>query len=81
MDDDTLLPQPAAGELVGRGRSSFYADIKAGLMTRPGASGPNSQRWPAGEVRRIIRARIAGESDDAIRALVTRLHEARKVAA
>ena len=78
MDDLQLLPLPKLSEQLGRGRSSIYTDIKAGLLTRPIEVGPNSNRWPAGEVRQVIQARIAGKNPGEIRALVQRLHEARK---
>jgi prophage regulatory protein len=51
-------------------------------MTRPvKISGARAAGWPQHEISAVIDARIAGASDDEIRALVERLHEARKSAA
>jgi prophage regulatory protein len=43
--------------------------------------GPRSVGWPASEVAAINTARIAGMTDDEIRALVVKLEAARKAAA
>jgi len=80
MNDTTLLRLPAVMAERGRGRSSTYADVKAGLLTAPLSAGPRAVVWPAGEIRQLNLARIAGRSDDEIRALVRRLHEERKAA-
>jgi prophage regulatory protein len=78
MDDLTLLSIKDAFTILGRKHSSGYSDIAAGLITRPIAYGPQSKRLPLGEVRRIAAARIAGATDDEVRALVVRLHAERK---
>lgn len=80
MDDLSLLSLPKAGDLLGRGRSSIYSDVAKGLVTKPISAGPNAKRWPAGELRQIVQARISGKTDDELRELVRALH-ARRTAA
>ena len=58
-------------------RSTLYLRISQGLWTRPVKLGPRAVGWPADEVSAVNAARIAGESDEEIRALVARLHAAR----
>lgn len=81
MNDVAICRLPKACEMLGKGRSSVYKDVTAGLLTKPVAVGSNTKGWPAGELRAINLARIAGKPDGEIRELVTRLHDARLVAA
>lgn len=60
-----------------RGTTSHYRDISKGLFTHPVKMGVKVSSWPESEVEALIRARIAGKSDDEIRALVGRLEAAR----
>ena len=60
-----------------RSNTSIYNAIRAGLFTKPVATGKRSKAWPDYEVKAITRARIAGQSDDEIRELVNRLHAKR----
>lgn len=62
----------------GRSRSAHYLDIQEGLFTHPVSIGARAVGWPDHEVEAINAARIAGKSDDEIRALVKRLEAARK---
>lgn len=64
-----------------RGRSSIYRDIDNGLFTPPVRLAANSAAWPEHEVDAIDRARLAGASDDDVRALVTLMVCARRAAA
>ena len=80
-DDLTLLRVRTAFEMLGHKPSSGYMYVKDGLITDPVAYGPAGKRLPLGEIRRIAAARIAGASDDEIRALVQRLHWERKARA
>ena len=81
MDDETTLWRlPTVLSQTGRGRSSTYGDVSRGVMTRPIRIGPRSVGWPAGEVKAIMRARIAGRSETELRALVTELHASRMAA-
>jgi prophage regulatory protein len=65
----------------GRSRSSHYNDIQQGLFTRPVYIGARAVGWPAHEVATLNAARIAGKTDEEIRALVAKLEAARKSAA
>ena len=60
-----------------RSNTSIYNAIRAGLFTKPVPIGERSVGWPDFEVSAINAARIAGQSDDAIKALVNRLHAKR----
>ena len=60
-----------------RSNSSIYALIKDGLFTRPVSTQKRSVGWPDQEVESICKARVAGCTDDRIRALVDRLHQTR----
>ena len=60
-----------------RSHASIYTAIKAGTFTKPVPIGERSVGWPDYEVKAINAARIAGQSEDAIKALVNRLHAKR----
>jgi prophage regulatory protein len=60
-----------------RSNTSIYKRIRDGLWTRPVAIGQRAKAWPDYEVKAIVRARIAGQTDDEVRELVNRLHEKR----
>jgi prophage regulatory protein len=77
----TILRLPAVLRERGRSRSTHYLDIQQGLFTRPVSIGARAVGWPEHEVASLNDARIAGKSDDEIRALVTRLEAARKAVA
>ena len=57
----------------GYSRSTLYLRITQGLWPKPVSLGARAVGWPAREVWALNAARIAGKSDDDIRALVTRL--------
>ena len=61
-----------------RSHASIYTAIKEGLFTTGVLIGQRAVGWPDYEVKAIIAARIAGHGDDAIRALVVRLHAKRQ---
>jgi prophage regulatory protein len=73
----TIWRLKRALEESGKTRSPWYADIHAGLMTRPVKLSPRAVGWPATEVLAVNAARIAGETDDRIKRLVERLHAER----
>lgn len=77
----TILRLPAVLKLRGRSRSSHYADIKAGLFVKPVLIGLRATGTPDIEVDALNAARIAGKSDEEIRALVVKLEAARKASA
>jgi prophage regulatory protein len=71
-----LRPKAGAGK-CGWGRSSYYANIKAGLMVRPVAIGPRAKATPEHEIDAVLAARLAGQSDEEVRSLVKALEAAR----
>lgn len=77
----TILRLPTVKAESGYSRSTIYLRIEQGLFTKPVSLGARAVGWPAGEVAALNAARIAGKSEDEIRALVKRLEEARKVCA
>jgi len=76
---EPILRRPRVEEAIGLSRSTIYLRVSQGLFTQPVSLGPRAVGWPAGEVSAINAARIAGQSDDEIRALVAQLHSARGV--
>ena len=76
-----LIRLPLTCTVMGLSRSALYAQMAASLMTRPVKTGLRTAAFPASEVEAVIAARVAGQSDDAIRALVQRLHADRRIAA
>jgi prophage regulatory protein len=58
--------------------ASIYTAARNGLFTKSIKIGERSVGWPAYEVQAIVNARIAGDSTNAIRRLVDRLHLERK---
>jgi len=74
----TILRLPEVLRERGRSRSAHYLDIQQGLFTRQVAIGMRAVGWPADEVAILNAARIAGKTDDEIRALVEQLESARK---
>lgn len=77
----TIHRLPAVKSESGLSRSTIYLRIAQGLWTKPISLGPRAVGWPAGEVAALNAARIAGKSDEEIRALVAKLEAARKAAA
>jgi prophage regulatory protein len=77
----TILRLPAVLKRRGRSRSSHYADIKSGLYVNPVRIGSRAVGTPEAEVDALNAARIAGKTDDEIRALVVKLIAARKATA
>ena len=64
-------------ELADISRSTFYAQVNLGLLPTPIKLGARAAGLPDFEVAAIAQARIAGKSDDDIKALVQRMHAAR----
>lgn len=63
------------------GRSTWHAWQKKGLIPTGVKVGPRAVRYPVNEINAVVAARVAGKSDDEIKALVIRLVEERQVAA
>ena len=74
----TILRFPAVKAETGHSHSTHYLRISQGLFTKPVSLGARAVGWPTNEVAAINAARIAGKTDDEIRALVVKLEAARK---
>lgn len=72
-----ILRLPAVKALNGLSRSTTYLRIAQGLWPRPVSLGARAVGFPADECEAINAARIAGKSNDEIRALVKKLEAAR----
>lgn len=78
---NTILRLPAVKSESGLSRSTLYLRITQGLWTKPISLGARAVGWPSSEVAAINTARIAGKTDEEIRALVMKLEAVRKIAA
>ena len=76
----TILRIPAVKTQSGLSRSTIYLRIAQGLWTKPVSLGARAVGWPSDEVAAINAARIAGKTDEEVRALVAKLEMARKAA-
>ncbi len=76
----TIQRLPVVLRTRGKSRSSHYLDIQQGLFTQAVAIGARAVGWPEYETQALTAARIAGKSDEEIRALVVKLEAARKSA-
>ena len=74
----TILRRKQVEAETGYSRSTIYLRIAQGLWPKPVSLGPRAVGWPATEVAAVNAARIAGKSDDEIRALVANLEADRK---
>lgn len=78
-----LYRRPIVERVYGKSRGTIYREIDAGLFVKPVVIGRDKNgdacqvAWPSNEVQAIIDARIAGKSDEDIKALVTKLETAR----
>ena len=77
----TIFRLPAVKSESGYSRSTIYLRISQGLWTKQVSLGARAVGWPSSEVAALNAARIAGKTDDEIRALVAKLEAARKAAA
>ena len=76
----TILRLPAVKADSGYSRSTIYLRIDQRLWTKPVKLGARSVGWPANEVAALNAARIAGKSNEEIRALVEKLEASRQSA-
>ena len=74
----TILRIPSVKSESGLSRSTIYLRIAQGLWTKPVSLGARAVGWPSNEVEAINTARIAGKTDEEVRALVAKLEAARK---
>lgn len=72
-----MLRRPIVEQLTGDSRTTIYRKIKKGVFTKPVQIGGDRVAWPANEIEAINKARIAGKTDDQIKALVIELEKAR----
>ena len=77
----TILRRPQVEAICGYSRSTLYNRIRDGLWPTAVKIGPRSVGWLASEAEALNAARIAGQTDDAIKDLVRKLEEQRKAAA
>lgn len=77
MTPTALLRLDTVIALRARSRPQLYIDIKNGTMTPPVRLGAKLSAWPAYEVDALIRAEIAGSTQDELRAIVQQLVAAR----
>ena len=75
---NTILRLPAVKSETGYSRSTIYLRIAQRLWPAQVRLGPRCVGWPSREVAALNSARIAGNSDEEIRALVAKLEAARK---
>ena len=75
----TILRLPSVKSESGLSRSTLYLRITQGLWTKPISLGGRSVGWPASEVTALNTARIAGKTDEDVRALVRSLEAGRKL--
>jgi prophage regulatory protein len=75
-----ILRLPAVKADSGYSRSTIYLRIDQRLWTKPVKLGARSVGWPANEVAALNAARIAGKSNEEIRALVEKLEASRQLA-
>lgn len=66
--------------LTGYSRSTIYLRIAQGLFPKPVSLGARAVGWPAADVAALNAARIAGKTDEQIRALVLKVEAARLAA-
>lgn len=75
---NALLRTPDVCAVTGMARPTLYETMAKGLFPRPVKLGEKSSAWPCRDVDAMCAARIAGKSEDEIRALVVELTENRK---
>lgn len=66
-------------ELWHKRPASFYHASCEGLVPKSVKIGTRAVGWPTTEVQRIINARIAGRTNDEIKALVLQMHAERQL--
>ncbi len=73
----SFLRRKQLESILGVCRSSIYNLITNRLLTRPVSLGLRSVGWPSYEIDAIFAARVAGKTDNEIKALVSKLEAAR----
>ena len=72
-----LRMQAVKAETGHKSHASIYTAIRAGLFVKPVLIGQRAVGFPDYEVKALISARIAGQSEAEIKELVKRLHAKR----
>jgi len=75
-----ILRLPEVKAITGKSRSTIYLDISEQRFPAPVRLGARMVGWPEDEVAAINAARIRGESDEALRSLVSKILAARSMA-
>jgi prophage regulatory protein len=73
-----ILRLPKACGVTGDSRSGLYYKVSRGLLPKPVRIGARAVGWVDVELQAIIRARVAGRSEEDIRTLVKQLETARQ---
>lgn len=76
----TILRRKEVERQTGYSRSTIYLRITQRLWPKPVSLGARAVGWPASEIQALNAARVAGRTDDEIRALVSTLELARETA-
>ena len=80
MNESSFINRPRqVAQRAAISRSTFYEQVSAGLWPKPIRLGGRAVGLPGAEVTAILRARIAGYSDDELRDLVRTIEAARPV--
>jgi predicted DNA-binding transcriptional regulator AlpA len=74
----TMIRTRPASALLGYSLATFYRQKKAGLLPPTVRIGENSEALALHEIEAINKARLRGDDDEKIRALVCELVDARK---
>jgi prophage regulatory protein len=74
----TFLRLPLVRARTGLGRESVYHRVRNGTLPPPLKIGAHASAWLEHEIEAINAARMAGKSDDEIRAIVAQLVAARR---
>ena len=75
--DATILRLPQVKAKTGLGRTTIYSQEASGVFPRSVSLAARAKGWVAREVYAVLDARIAGASEDEIKALVKTLVAAR----
>ncbi len=76
--NNRILRLPDISAKIGYSRATIYRQIADALWTKPVRLGAKTIGWPANEVEILIAARIAGQTDNEIKALVKQLEAKRQ---
>lgn len=75
-----MLRRQEVERRTGLGRSELYRQVALSVLPQPIRRGVRGVAWPAHEIDIVLEARMAGASNDELRAIVGRLHAERQAA-